>query len=52
MLPFRFGVHVAVAPTMSAWRDQARTPRARLLDPYPRHLRSAAAWLISAFELA
>ena len=25
MLPFRFGVHAAVAPTMSAWRDQART---------------------------
>src|SRR6201997_1120137 len=24
MLPFRFGVHAAVAPTMSAWRDQAR----------------------------
>jgi probable F420-dependent oxidoreductase len=24
MLPFRFGVHSAVAPTMSAWRDQAR----------------------------
>jgi probable F420-dependent oxidoreductase len=22
---FRFGVHAAVAPTMSAWRDQART---------------------------
>jgi probable F420-dependent oxidoreductase len=25
MLPFRFGVQAAVAPTMSAWRDQART---------------------------
>jgi len=25
MLPFRFGVYGAVAPTMSAWRDQART---------------------------
>jgi alkanesulfonate monooxygenase SsuD/methylene tetrahydromethanopterin reductase-like flavin-dependent oxidoreductase (luciferase family) len=25
MLPFRFGVYSAVAPTMSAWRDQART---------------------------
>jgi probable F420-dependent oxidoreductase len=25
MLPFRFGVYAAVAPTMSAWRDQART---------------------------
>jgi probable F420-dependent oxidoreductase len=25
MLPFRFGVYTAVAPTMSAWRDQART---------------------------
>jgi probable F420-dependent oxidoreductase len=24
MLPFRFGVHAAVAPTMSDWRDQAR----------------------------
>jgi probable F420-dependent oxidoreductase len=24
MLPFRFGVQTAVAPTMSAWRDQAR----------------------------
>ena len=24
MLPFRFGVQAAVAPTMSAWRDQAR----------------------------
>jgi probable F420-dependent oxidoreductase len=24
MFPFRFGVHAAVAPTMSAWRDQAR----------------------------
>ena len=24
MLPFRFGVFAAVAPTMSAWRDQAR----------------------------
>ena len=24
MLPFRFGVQSAVAPTMSAWRDQAR----------------------------
>jgi probable F420-dependent oxidoreductase len=24
MLPFRFGVHASVAPTMSAWRDQAR----------------------------
>jgi probable F420-dependent oxidoreductase len=24
MLPFRFGVYGAVAPTMSAWRDQAR----------------------------
>ena len=24
MLPFRFGVYAAVAPTMSAWRDQAR----------------------------
>jgi hypothetical protein len=23
--PVRFGVHAAVAPTMSAWRDQART---------------------------
>jgi probable F420-dependent oxidoreductase len=23
MLPFRFGVYAAVAPTMSAWRDQA-----------------------------
>ena len=25
MLPFRFGVYSAVAPTMSAWRDQARS---------------------------
>ena len=25
MLPFRFGVYAAVAPTMSVWRDQART---------------------------
>ena len=25
MLPFRFGVYAAVSPTMSAWRDQART---------------------------
>ena len=25
MLPFRFGVYSAIAPTMSAWRDQART---------------------------
>ena len=25
MRPFRFGVYGAVAPTMSAWRDQART---------------------------
>jgi hypothetical protein len=25
MLPFRFGVLAAVAPTMSAWRDLART---------------------------
>jgi probable F420-dependent oxidoreductase len=25
MLPFRFGVLAAAAPTMSAWRDQART---------------------------
>src|ERR1700761_541948 len=25
MLPFRFGVLAAVAPTMSAWRDRART---------------------------
>ncbi len=25
MLPFRFGVYSSVAPTMSAWRDQART---------------------------
>jgi probable F420-dependent oxidoreductase len=25
MLPFRFGVYSAVTPTMSAWRDQART---------------------------
>jgi len=24
MLSFRFGVHASVAPTMSAWRDQAR----------------------------
>src|SRR5271156_4246187 len=24
MLPFRFGVQAAVAPTMSAWRDRAR----------------------------
>src|SRR6201998_3533085 len=24
MLPFRFGVLAAVAPTMSAWRDRAR----------------------------
>ena len=24
MLPFRFGVYASVAPTMSAWRDQAR----------------------------
>ncbi|HEY4792516.1 MAG TPA: hypothetical protein VII18_00470 [Mycobacterium sp.] len=24
MLPFRFGVIAAVAPTMPAWRDQAR----------------------------
>jgi alkanesulfonate monooxygenase SsuD/methylene tetrahydromethanopterin reductase-like flavin-dependent oxidoreductase (luciferase family) len=24
MLPFRFGVYSSVAPTMSAWRDQAR----------------------------
>src|SRR5581483_8413292 len=24
MLPFRFGVQAAIAPTMSAWRDQAR----------------------------
>jgi probable F420-dependent oxidoreductase len=24
MLPFRFGVHASVAPTMAAWRDQAR----------------------------
>ncbi len=24
MLPFRFGVCTAVAPTMSAWRDRAR----------------------------
>ena len=28
MLPFRFGVYSAVAPTMSAWRDQARTAEA------------------------
>ena len=25
MLPFRFGVIAAVAPTMPAWRDQAHT---------------------------
>jgi probable F420-dependent oxidoreductase len=25
MLPFRFGVYSAVAPTIAAWRDQART---------------------------
>src|ERR1700689_2078545 len=25
MLPFRFGVYSAVTPSMSAWRDQART---------------------------
>jgi hypothetical protein len=25
MLPFRFGLLAAVAPTVSAWRDQART---------------------------
>jgi probable F420-dependent oxidoreductase len=25
MVPFRFGVHSSVAPTMSAWRDQARS---------------------------
>ena len=25
MLPFRFGVYAAATPTMSAWRDQART---------------------------
>jgi probable F420-dependent oxidoreductase len=24
VLPYRFGVHTSVAPTMSAWRDQAR----------------------------
>ena len=24
MLPFRFGVYAAIAPTMSAWRDRAR----------------------------
>ena len=24
MIPFRFGVQAAIAPTMSAWRDQAR----------------------------
>ncbi len=24
MLPFRFGLHTSVAPTMSAWRDRAR----------------------------
>jgi hypothetical protein len=24
MLPFRFGVQAVVAPTMAAWRDQAR----------------------------
>ena len=24
MLPFRFGVYASAAPTMSAWRDQAR----------------------------
>jgi probable F420-dependent oxidoreductase len=28
MLPFRFGVLAAVAPTMPAWRDQARTAEA------------------------
>ena len=28
MLPFRFGVYSAVAPTMSAWRDQARSAEA------------------------
>ena len=28
MLPFRFGVYAAVAPTMSAWRNQARTAEA------------------------
>src|SRR5947209_5549688 len=28
MLPFRFGVIAAVAPTMSAWRDQARAAEA------------------------
>ena len=28
MLPFRFGVQAAVAPTMSAWRDQARMAEA------------------------
>src|SRR6201996_8058457 len=28
MLPFRFGVYSAVAPTMSAWRDQARAAEA------------------------
>src|SRR6201996_5978300 len=28
MLPFRFGVQAAVAPTMSAWRDQARAAEA------------------------
>jgi probable F420-dependent oxidoreductase len=25
MLPFRFALHASIAPTMSAWRDQART---------------------------
>ena len=49
MLPFRFGVQAAVAPTMSAWRGRtdptSRAPRwpSRSSDAsHPRHLRSTA----------
>lgn len=33
MLPFRFGVYAAVAPTMSTWRDQAVWPRVSVTRP-------------------
>jgi hypothetical protein len=33
MLPFRFRVHAAVAPTMSAWRDRARMAEVSVTRP-------------------
>jgi hypothetical protein len=54
MLPFRFGLQAAVAPTISAWRDQARIAKGlgsvRVSAVDPAFAGHAVAYLVGPFD--